>query len=212
MIQQDGDIRRAGPALGRGLWVLLAVGAAGTAPRPLGTPADGRLPGPTATLVEAPAGGSVTPAAPRLAGLPFRYLPWSRLTEPSRDGWPYIEYPPVPAGRRLAGLLRTFTFQRNSSAVDAEARGTLVSAVDAWRQRPGTFLLVVGHADGFAERGRARGLALARAKAAEAVLAAHGVPRSRMKALSLGAEYSAGSEEQFVILSPDRKVEIWAFR
>jgi len=201
LVDRGRRIRRAGLAAGQGLWVLLALSAAGTGPRP-GVPARGP---------EAP--GSVGARRPPvvLAGLPLQYLPWDRLTEPARAGWPYAEYPPVPAGLRLEGLQRTFTFQRNSAVVDAEARGTLVSAAEAWRSNPGTFLLVVGHADGFAERSRARSLALARAEASVAFLASRGVPRSRMKALSMGAEYASSSDIQFVILSPDRKVEIWGF-
>jgi outer membrane protein OmpA-like peptidoglycan-associated protein len=201
LAQGENRLRRIGFAAGRGLWILLAVGAAGTAPRPGvsvgGGEAFGARGPDRVTVVQ--------------AGLPLRFLPWDRITQPYREGWPYAEYPPVPWGHRLTGLLRTFTFQRNSAAIDAEARGTLASAAEAWREKPWTFLLVVGHADGFAERSRARALALARAEAAERYLASRGVPRSRMKALSLGAEYASSSETQFVILSPDRKVEIWGF-
>ncbi len=130
------------------------------------------------------------------------------LTQPV---WPYLERPAVPEAFRARRRLGSVTFARGSAVLNAEARGALASSAERARAHPRWQVVAVGFTDGVPEHAGSVRLSRARAEAAAAFLAARGVARSRIAVLGLGDRYALSDAGQFVILAPDRKVELWVF-
>ncbi len=132
--------------------------------------------------------------------------PPSRPTE-----WPYREAPTAPAGYQVNAMIKSLTFARRSAGLDGEARAVIRMAAEEAAQHPDWRLVVVGQTDGVAEVDRAQALGRERAEAVARVLVSGGVPGGHVSVMSFGNEYAGSDAVQFVILSPDRKVEVWAF-
>ena len=87
------------------------------------------------------------------------------------------------ARRFAADVNSTVNFEFNSTALDADARSTLMKQADWIRQFPEVRFKVYGHTDLVGSQAYNRSLGLRRAQAVVAFLASQGIDRSRLEAV-----------------------------
>jgi outer membrane protein OmpA-like peptidoglycan-associated protein len=125
--------------------------------------------------------------------------------------WPYEEKPELEDGQELGDLVEAVGFQVETTGLNDEARGALMLAARDIRRDHDAHVLVVGEADGFAEKDRAQALSRERADRVRGFLVDHGVPRSKIEVQVLGVPERDGRSE-FALLSPEESVQVWAVR
>ena len=87
------------------------------------------------------------------------------------------------ARRFAADVNSTVNFEFNSTALDADARSTLMKQADWIRQFPEVRFKVYGHTDLVGSQAYNRSLGLRRAQAVVAFLASQGIDRNRLEAV-----------------------------
>jgi len=125
--------------------------------------------------------------------------------------WPYDTKPKLAHGQELGDLVKAVDFKVETTRLNDEARGALMLAAREIKSDHDAHVLVVGAADGFAEKDRAGALSRERAHRVRDYLVDRGVPRSRIEVQVLGVPERDGRSE-FALLSPKESVQVWAVR
>jgi outer membrane protein OmpA-like peptidoglycan-associated protein len=140
---------------------------------------------------------------------------WGASSPDTELKWTYTGQPSPPFEGTPERALTEICFDLESTELDREARGALRTAAErligegSRADLDGVALLVVGFADGGAERARADELGLRRAEAAKAQLVTLGIPKDQIQVSSYGARFSEAAAWERDRMKHERSAIIW---
>ena len=126
-----------------------------------------------------------------------------------QERWVYSAMPTPEPSSKPNYLLKSFTFEKNSASLNAEARGVLGSLAEDLAAKPDITVLIVGMCDSNAEAVNAQNLGMNRAQNARKVLIDRGVARNRVEIASFGSSQATAPASETVGQAFDRRVEVW---
>lgn len=123
--------------------------------------------------------------------------------------WTYASLPTPEPSSKPNYLLKSFTFEKASANLDAEARGVLSTLAEDLNAKSNITVLIIGMCDANAEAVNAQNLGMNRAQNARKVLLDRGVGRDRIEIASFGSSQAKAPASETVGQTFDRRVEVW---